>query len=288
MILMNKVISYFIALTLVCSPVFAGDTTSLQAAWTLDEASGTRVDETANNNDLTDNNTVLQGTGQFGDAADFEADNTEWLSITDASQNELDITGDFTFLAWIDIEATATNKNILDKSTNGASGYAFRISDADGIALDIEGSSPASTSSIISGSGFEHVAATYDDSANEVEFFDAGVSDSTVTQNDNPSDNANDFVLGRRNSNGSLYFDGLMDEVVVFSRELSSAEINDIMDNGIEAFITGTARSRVIIIATTMFTGWSAFEYDLGSKIDKHRKKFSVKRPNWMKVFYGN
>ena len=55
---------------------------SIVSRWFLDEQSGTRSDNTSTN-DLTDNNTVLFGTGiseagaSSTDAADFEADNSE-------------------------------------------------------------------------------------------------------------------------------------------------------------------------------------------------------------------
>ena len=53
--------------------------TGLLAFWKMAETSGTRYDETANNEDLTDNNTVSYATGKVGNAADFEASNNEYL-----------------------------------------------------------------------------------------------------------------------------------------------------------------------------------------------------------------
>src|SRR6056300_304684 len=51
-------------------------TTDLVSFWKLDEASGTRVDAFGSN-DLTDNNTVGQGTGTvYANAADFERSNS--------------------------------------------------------------------------------------------------------------------------------------------------------------------------------------------------------------------
>ena len=50
--------------------------------WKLEEASGTRVDSFGSNN-LTDNNTVTQATGQVGNAAQFTGANSEYLNISD-------------------------------------------------------------------------------------------------------------------------------------------------------------------------------------------------------------
>ena len=56
-------------------------TDGLVSYWPLNEASGTRSDSHSNSLDLTDNNTVGQGTGNvYANAADFEENNSEWLS----------------------------------------------------------------------------------------------------------------------------------------------------------------------------------------------------------------
>ena len=77
----------------------------IAAGWTLDESSGTRVDSIGSN-DLTDNNTVASATGQFSNAADFEADNTEFLSCASSA----DLQGgdvDFMLRGWMKLESQA-------------------------------------------------------------------------------------------------------------------------------------------------------------------------------------
>ena len=54
----------------------------LKAVWAMEETSGTRADS-VNSHDLTDNNTVLYGTGKYGNAADFDLANVEYLSVAD-------------------------------------------------------------------------------------------------------------------------------------------------------------------------------------------------------------
>ena len=53
------------------------------AYYKMEEASGTRFDETANNHDLTDNNTVGQAVGKVDNAADLVAANGEYFSLAD-------------------------------------------------------------------------------------------------------------------------------------------------------------------------------------------------------------
>src|SRR6056300_583443 len=81
----------------------------LVSFWKLDEASGTRVDAFGSN-DLTDNNTVGQATSLTGvpytEGADFERGNTEYLSITDASQSGLSpLSSDFSVSVWVKFES---------------------------------------------------------------------------------------------------------------------------------------------------------------------------------------
>jgi len=73
--------------------------------WELEEASGTRVDAVvATGNDLTDNNTVGQAVGKVGFAADFENDNSEYLShANNTSLQTGDI--DYSFNFWVNAES---------------------------------------------------------------------------------------------------------------------------------------------------------------------------------------
>lgn len=74
---------------------------NLISYWSLEEASGTRVDAVvASGNDLTDNNTVTQAIGKIGNAAQFTAANLEYLSRADnASLSTGDI--DFCLAGWV-------------------------------------------------------------------------------------------------------------------------------------------------------------------------------------------
>jgi len=83
---------------------------SLVSFWELGEASGTRNDSFGTNH-LTSNNTVGQATGKVGNAAQFNAASTRYLSITDnASLSAGNI--DLTLCAWV----------YLDSVTGGSAG----------------------------------------------------------------------------------------------------------------------------------------------------------------------
>lgn len=73
--------------------------TNLKAYWKMEEASGTRVDETANSHDLLDGNTVTTATGIIDEGADFAEANEEYLYLADHADFDLG-SGDFAFSFW--------------------------------------------------------------------------------------------------------------------------------------------------------------------------------------------
>jgi len=260
---------------------YAGDTANLQGAWLLDEGSGTRSDESDNSNDLTDNNTVLSDTGQFGDAADFESGNGEYLSITDGSQTGLDLTGTYTMIMWLKPETVGPGNGTPIAKWSGGTGYMLQFDGASLILIHDSGADASYTITLSTGV-WKHIAVVYDTAANDVEWIIDGSSvetDAGVTQD--PSDHAGAFELGKQA--GGDNYDGLIDEAVIFTRTLTTTEITDLKDNGIASFMAGVTRSRIIMIASIMAP--FAEYMNIFNGINTHRKKFGVKRPNWMKLF---
>jgi hypothetical protein len=81
---------------------------NLVAYWKLDETSGTRFDSTANNNDLTDNNSVGFATGKISNAASFDGSN--YFTVTNSSLN---ITGAISIAGWVYAVDRAQRQNIF-------------------------------------------------------------------------------------------------------------------------------------------------------------------------------
>ena len=205
---------------------------NLVALWLMEEASGaTRLDDTANNNDLADNNTVNQSADEKEGtySADFVA--ADYLSIADGSQTGLDLDAPFTILMWIKQDVAAT-RGIVQK--DGA--YEIIRKGSDGklrLRLTANGSdyTDFDSDSALGTGAWVHIAVVAD--GTDVEWFQDGSSDNSSpgAWSSSVNDSANDFWLGRRDTE---YWDGHMDEVAIFSRALSSSEISDIHTNGIQ------------------------------------------------------
>jgi len=217
----------------------------LQGLWLMEEVSGNRADSSGNGNTLTDTNTVASSTTHQEGArsADFEADASESLQITDAAQVGLDITGNITVLAWILLESRG-HMQIAGKwtATGNLRNYMLSLYDNSDTTYRLSGQlSPDGTAStralgatnLTTGSWW-HCAMVYDGS--NITVYVNGVQDTNGINNPIAftgalADTASPFTLGTHG--GAYFFDGLMDEVAVFSRALSAAEILNAYTYGI-------------------------------------------------------
>ena len=286
-----------LVLSQVSTPVYAGDTTGLEAAYLFEEASGTRFDETANDNDLTDNNTVSQATGancKFDNCADFERDTNEWLSRTDAAQTNLDLTGNFSLGYWVRMETFPSNELFVIEKFVTNTGYVLHVNSSQFINCQTDAAAVGGSTTITAGTFF-HLACTYRQT--NLEVWVDGTSDGTLNTSDDPSATSEDFLIGSNVNTGANNWDGPVDDLFVFSREISEAEIDDIKDNGLAAFISsGPAFVPYMIMMMIMPIAGSSYvigkSYRYYSLVYKFRKgmhemgNYKVPAiPRWMRIF---
>lgn len=168
---------------------------------------------------------------------DLEAGSSQFLDIADVSQTGLDLTTDLSFEAWVKIES-AVSMDILTKYEGaGNRSYVFRY---DGSATTLnffksaDGSSNDTAESVSADLGtgtWHHVAMTYNDTTGDVKFYVDG-SQQGATQNTGTSgifNGAASFAIGciEPDTAPSSFFDGLIDEVRVWSDVRTATEISD-------------------------------------------------------------
>ena len=212
--------------------------TDLVSYWEFEEASGSRIDSHGSN-DLTDNNTVGQATGKIGNAADLELANSESLSITDAAQTGLDITGDFSMSLWWKPESKGTSQVFIGKWAPSNYSYGVRYQASDGFSMynSSNGSSVfgfgSKVSHAITIGNWYHVVAVFDVSAGSCKFYIDGVDiGSSTGMRTSTFNGAAPFTVGKVGTADELG-DGLYDELAVWGgRLLSAGDVSDLYNSG--------------------------------------------------------
>jgi hypothetical protein len=213
--------------------------TGLAGYWKLDESSGnSAADSSANNNNGTVSGALVTQ-GKKGNSRQFNG-SSNFISIPDA--NSLDFTASFTLSAWIyQTTAGGTGYRIIDKQTAGGDGTGYEL-DTDG---DASGrrlrlclpSDCISANTQYQLNTWNYVVVTFNNGT--VTFYLNGTQDgSTISANTASVANALDLRIGAphigcSNACGLVeYFNGSIDEVQTYSRQLTQAEITQNFDYG--------------------------------------------------------
>lgn len=201
---------------------------SLVSWWSLDEASGTRVDSHGSN-DLTDNNTVGQAAGKVGSAASFVAANSEYLSRADNASLSMGAGVEMTVAAWA--------KTASDPATNvpvavHADGWYLDCGASVRYRLFIVGAT-SGTALVEAGNQtvgeWQFVVAWYDLAKLYIQvnlgtIFEAAFANGI-------KDSAQEFRIGGR-ADAALYWNGDIDEVALWKRVLTADERSELYNSG--------------------------------------------------------
>jgi hypothetical protein len=209
--------------------------TDLVAYWKLEEASGTRVDSHSTYDLTNDHNTVAQGTGILGNCADFEATNSEGLN----TGSDFTVLGGGSALSmslWIKPESDQTGFRLVAGVNdagietfqfwkNGTGNqYGFRLAGTTQGNINI-------AESVIGTGSWKHVVCTW--GSNTMTLYVNNSSQGTAsTTGTLRSTNPAPFALGWRPDNNDGFFDGLIDEVGIWSRVLTSDEVSELYNAG--------------------------------------------------------
>jgi len=258
---LNKIIIFLLLLCVAFVAFSATDvkndgdlSTSLVSYWEMEEESGTRVDSHGSN-DLTDNNTVLySASGIQNNAADFEVDNSEYLSITDGNQTGLDVGAggaDWSISLWVKSESTDGDSfTLISKFLNTGNQRTFRFYVSDRSDAHADGDD---INMLISQTGADagNVTLTFDlgtgtwwshDTWYHIVFTSNGTNEHKVYVDDNlietitttatPYNSTSAWVIGGHNEGPYDNMDGLIDEVGVWSKVLTSTEVAALYNSG--------------------------------------------------------
>ncbi|MBI3417238.1 MAG: LamG domain-containing protein [Verrucomicrobia bacterium] len=204
----------------------APSTAGLVGYWALDEANGGGAGDSSgfgNNGSIINASRVA---GQSGNALSFNGVNT---SVSIPNTASLDITGPITMSAWVNPQSMAGKQNILahgyTKAPDQNASVYLRINDGQYEVGTWNNAVQPTASAAIPSSDlgiFVHLAGVYDGSAWTI--YRNGVALNTVAGIGAVPVNAQ-WTIGARDGGADRFFNGIIDEVRLYNRALSAAEI---------------------------------------------------------------
>jgi concanavalin A-like lectin/glucanase superfamily protein len=223
-----------------CRPQCMPRPANMTAWYALDEGSGSTANDLASGNTATRINGPGSVTGKVASALRFDGVD-DYVEAPSTSFNNVG-TGDFSIGAWIRTSSTGILM-IADKRREGLSvlGYGFYLYGTGQLSFQLANGSSwsgysASTASLADGQ-WHLVAVTVDrDNPSGVTFWVDGVSVGSFSATGMATsslDNAAPFRIGSRSSSVSGIFNGDIDEVGLFNRVLTAAEISQLYQAGI-------------------------------------------------------
>ena len=207
---------------------------SLVAQWHMDEGTGINVgDSSGNGNHGTLQNMVNSAwvDGVKGKALEFDGE-TEHVAIADSTSLQLG-NDDFTIEAWIKTTAGGDAKRIYINYDDADSyNYFFLDITPDGYArIRIEHTNPAQSSNKVNDGNWHYVAGKRE--GDNLYIYVDGVEkgSNSGVDNFNAGNMGGSHSIGRQLVGNSYPFNGIIDEVCIYERALSPAEISNHYNN---------------------------------------------------------
>jgi len=186
---------------------------NLVAEWHFDENEGTSALDTSGNN----NHGMIHGatwtTGKLGFALNFDGSN-DYVEVPDS--DSLDITEQVTFVAWIKPDSLPPWSAIVEKDNS----FIFGTKNDELVWYLFHDYQTSSGLDLVTGV-WQHVAITFDGS--NLRFYKNGTSYTTTDWTHSISSSNNGVRIGTDRWNE--FFDGILDEVYIYNRALSTEEI---------------------------------------------------------------
>lgn len=215
-------------------------TDNLQAYWKLDESSGNAADSHSTNT-LTNNNSTAFAAAKINNGADLEESSSQSLSIADASQTGLDLSGDLSFSLWFKAESfnAGSERPLIAKRVGAGNqrSFHFKLGSAGvniGLLWYTDGNTIGGNLSVVwspSTATWYHVVVTK--SSTTVKFYVDGAQQGADQTGSNATiyNGTAPFELGAF-ADSPEYWDGLIDEVGVWSRALTDSEVSTLYNGG--------------------------------------------------------
>lgn len=201
---------------------------NLAGYWKFDEGSGTTaLDSSGYNRNGTVSGATVNQTGQVGKAYSFGGDGDN-VNLGDRYNYTSD---NFTYAFWIKLNSLAAQTVPLYKGRYEVDGWYANV-ETTGITRIVTNTSGNATS-VSSGAGaittgtWYHIVGVKNGSSSKIYVNGAEAGSGTLQ---NPTSTSDDFLIGSYRA-GALPVSGLMDDVRIWNRALSEAEVGDLYND---------------------------------------------------------
>ena len=213
----------------------SGNTPSgLVAAYGFEEASGTSVNDGSGNGNTGAVNAATWATGKYGGALSFNG-SSSYVDLGNPSA--LNLTGSMTLSAWVMATSTPPDDGQIIAKSDNVSGWQLKTTadtgvETFGVAVSPDGTSHVQrySQTVRALNTWYYVAGVYNASAQTLDIYVNGALDNGTLKGTVPAsqfDSSVNVNIGARS--GGFYFNGLIDEVRIYNRALSAAEIQSDM-----------------------------------------------------------
>ncbi len=249
----------------------------LVAYYSFSEGAGTSLyDSSCNGNNGVITNATWSTSGTAGGALVFNG--SSWVEVPDS--NSLDLTTGMTLEAWVNPASLSSNNDIINKGSWGGSGYALLANSwvsntpaGFGFIGDAEQDIGVFGPSGLSPNTWSHLATTYDGTT--LKLFVNGVQVNSQTQVGPAAliSTLGPLRIGSAPLSGGFYsgpggyFNGMIDEVRIYSRALSQVEIQNDMLLPAANITISPASVQLSALGTQQFTSDMAATWSLSAAV---------------------
>ncbi|MFN8638978.1 MAG: PQQ-dependent sugar dehydrogenase [Dehalococcoidia bacterium] len=217
------------------APTHAAGLPGLVAGYSFDEGSGAFVGDVTGGGSYgtPDGGVTWTAAGKYGSAMSFDG-STGSLDLGNPAAFQF--TGSSTWAAWVYATVSPSDDGQIIAKSSGSDGWQFKTSPDTGPHTFAIGVSNGSTltqrysTTVRALNTWYHVAGVYNASARTLDIYVNGVLDNGVLSGTVPSSqgvNSVTATVGRRI--GGAFFAGTLDEIQVYNRALSAAEVQTVM-----------------------------------------------------------
>ncbi|MBP9759412.1 LamG domain-containing protein [Candidatus Dojkabacteria bacterium] len=268
------------------TPIPTPDITSgLVAYWKMDETSwGTVSDSSGNNNNGTALNGATVTTGKFGNGGSFDGSN-DYIQIPDNSNLNF-VALPYTISVWVNkySDSGIHFRRLLDKTISGQpNGYGFDMSDTQ---IRMLGSENYAYSYTVSNNNWYLLTVTSDGSGIGKIYVNGSQVGSGAYRSNNPNTGAARIGMA---SDSSSFFHGILDEVRLYNRSLSDADVQMLYtyapgpiaqwkfdDGSGSSLVDSSGNSYTGTWGGTLGTQWTTGKYDGGGSMNDSNNTITI------------